>query len=359
MKDVRHMFFRSVAASKVRVNSFPHHFFSHPFTSDFLSMYHQDLVSVYRKSHPEKNIMVETTKKRELRALQEKFSPKKVGDYSKSNFAENVGIFLYSNDRLSCPKWHDSAKPDSNQKSRFHHNNLALIVGNGNVLSWAPELPADDILLVDCEPLMHYFILSIRELIVTADPTYFSPEMRNDLLEKIHSLEMEIFNKNRNSNFIFCPIFNAHNAGNYSELNDSHFLSSKSRFEKCRQALILKELLPINLDLFNITMVREFSDAMKKTDRQLSYINLSNLQDYDKDETMLQNVSQLPFSDENLKIITTSRNRNLSSRHIPSRVYLSHNLAELKTAITVSRNLAMKNLLNYDEPVDSVGLKMK
>ncbi len=322
-----------------RVSSFTHRFFSQ-FSPSVP-------IEPLGRCIPEKKLLVPMTRKRDLRELQEKFSPKVVGDYSKSKFAKEIGLYLYPNDWRDCYGWHDAAKPQVNQYSTTQDKNLALVFGNGNILSWAPEFPADVILLADCEPVLHYFLLSVRDLIVTADAREFSTEMRERLLEKIRELEMEIYTKNRGLHFD--RELHKHTAGEYRELSGSHFLSSQARLIECQRALMEKEIIPLGVDAFNVQAMGEVSDIVKKAGRKFSYVNLTNLADYDTNETLFYSVCQLPFSEQNLQIISTSRNRNESSKHEPHRFYLSEDLPALQKAITQSHNLAMKNLLNYDD----------
>jgi len=299
--------------------------------------------AIARQARPEHFIRVPETRKPYLKPIQKKFSLTSVGDYYKSDFAKKEGIFLYSNDWRYCFGWDDAARPLNAQKIDRSHNKIAIIIGNGNVFSWLKAFDAHDILLIDCEPVVHYFLLRVRSLILETNLAGNFLKIRQYLLHEIGDIESTIYCKNSACKF---GLGLNNSAGIYTWLRDTHFLSSKECLEECQRALKWKELLPINVNVFDIEMVKALSEALKKANCRVSYMNLSNVADYDSQKKLFDALSQLPFDDP-LQIISTSRIRNEVYTNTLPHFFLSQSVDELKKAIDRTYRLAIEPSYKY------------
>ena len=308
----------------------------------FITDFWAEALATARRKMPEHFVTVPETQKPYLRQIQKKFSPTSLGDYCKSDFAKNEGIFLYPNDWRYCVGWHCAAKPLKHnipQKSNSSNktNKVAIIIGNGNVFSWLEALNAQDVLLIDCEPVVHNFLLRVRSLILEADLSGDFSQTKKALLEKILDIESKIYGKN--CAYKFGPGLN-YGAGLYIWLRDTHFLANKQLLEACQRSLKEKELLPISVNAFDVKALKELSEALKQANCVVSYMNLTNLADYDTQKTLFDAVSQLPFLDP-VQIISTSRIRTYDNRHISFDFFPSKSLNELKAAIEKTHMLAI------------------
>ena len=250
------------------------------------------------------NIAVPQTTKKYLQLVQEKFStpfllPKASGEF---------GVYLFANDATLTDNYMQmldeaiaNLPPESPAKITFFDHpvkkpNLGVVVGNGYIFSLLDQIPADDILLMDIEPLVHYFIFCIRKLILGCDESSTNfDDIKQNLIDEINTLEFLIMKSNNRTVLKELAL-----------LGDKHFLSSKERFVKCKQALRNKDLIPIKLNMFDIDEMKNVGDFLLETGCEISFMNLTNLIDYDKQARKLQwGLHYFPFSKRALFVSTS------------------------------------------------------
>jgi hypothetical protein len=222
-----------------------------------------------------------------------------------SDFVKEFGIYLYANDISWVENYFDKLqegfklhpeKKDSVSDFKLNSKaslNAGIIIGNGYVLSLLPEIPVQVIFLLDVEPAVHYFILCIRDLILSAEYEDFTV-FKKELVQKISTIASKI-DKNQE-------------LSHYHEIKDlgcKHFLANKERFELCRSTLLKKELIPININISNHQHMEKFSSLLKESNICISYLNVSNIADYILSEVLESNILLLPLMASCLTVTTS------------------------------------------------------
>lgn len=74
---------------------------------------------------------------------------------------------------------------------------------------------------------------------------------------------------------------------------DYHFLSSKDRFDLCKQAFLNMEIRHEKLNVLDERECKMFADDLFHSDNSISLINLTNIADYDFDHNLRRSISSL------------------------------------------------------------------
>ncbi|MBV8801846.1 MAG: hypothetical protein JO131_02560 [Gammaproteobacteria bacterium] len=131
-----------------------------------------------------------------------------VAEESLTHFSRDEGIFLYSNDQnhiktylTKCYSENKKSSPSKDKnftlleylKKPITYHNLAVIVGNGYLLSLIPDFKEDFFILLDQEPAVHFFMLKLKEIILTCEVIDNFNEMTKQIISKIKDLEKYIY----------------------------------------------------------------------------------------------------------------------------------------------------------------------
>lgn len=256
------------------------------------------------------------------------------------DIGKNRPIFFYSNDAGYFPSYlntcYSYAYTSTNNSACFPshfsditfkdfytgglttpNNLLGVVIGNGYILSVLPDIRANDILLLDKEPVVHYFIMSVRKLILEANLDDTFEIIKEALIAKIILIENSI---KKQATVIDNQISIL---DEMKMLGEKHFLANKSRFIQCRAALQVKDILPIEIDVLDIELMAMLSETILLSKCEVSFLNLTNVADYDKEKNLYSCIAQLPLS-ENVVIVTTQ----LLSDKQKRKCYVSTNLPE-------------------------------
>ncbi len=272
----------------------------------------------------QEELILYKTKKEHLKLIELGYCPELLTSQI-HEFGKSRPVFFYSNDaryissylRTCYPKTY---APTDHLKSMI--NSIGIIIGNGYVLSLLPDICSDDILLLDTQPVVHYFILMVRELILQANIDDEFGLLKKKLIAQIRLLENTI---NHQATVIDAQVTII---DEMRMLGSKHFLANKTRFVQCREALKTKELLPIEIDISDIDYIKLLSEAIELSECNVSFLNLTNVADYTGTHKLYSSIQQLPLAD-NLKIITTQLVSDTNKR----KCCVSTNLAEFYEAL--------------------------
>lgn len=303
------------------------------------------ILDAYQDKEKRKHsLQVPETKKNYLKSIQTNFSPNLLDYKDISYFGREEDLFIYSNDAKYiynyyqiCYKNHqklDAKKTKIAGNSEFNlldslikkpeKHKIGIIVGNGNILSLLPDIEAEDIILLDIEPAVLYFVLSIRNIILDANDNEDFFITKNKIIFEIIELKNKIDPSRRDDGI----------NDEIQLLGDKHFLSSKLRFDQCKKSLNTKELLPIKMDIFNRKYMSKFIQALKLAACKVSFMNLTNIGDYDESHSLTDILSDLPIT-KSCKIITTSL-VGYESKNQGNRCYVSTSLKQLEDNLQYS-----------------------
>lgn len=237
---------------------------------------------------------------------------------------KHKAIFFYSNDASYIPTYletcYSSMPQTSIQSNRIP--SLGMVVGNGYILSLLPEICADDILLLDRVPLVHYFIFAVRELILHAPLNGDFVQLKKMLINQISLIEQSI----NNTLGITKALMTIQDE--MKTLGSKHFLANEVRYIQCREALQAKELVPIEIDISNIEQMNALSEAVELSQCVVSFVNLTNVAEYTGNDKLYSVIENLPLADD-FEIITTQLVRDKNNRTCN----VSRSLSEFKEAL--------------------------
>ncbi|HEV2524398.1 MAG TPA: hypothetical protein VGU44_04630 [Gammaproteobacteria bacterium] len=226
---------------------------------------------------------------------------------------------------------------------------LALVVGNGNIISLLNEINANIILLCDIDPRVHIFVNFCKELIIEQSQQIKAgflkfDEVKDDIIDEINKAALEL-----------CPPTEDDGGGTETHflyrikeeikcLEELHFLSSQKRFLQCAKALQEKHIFHACINLFNEQEIDHLINLTLASTYKITYMNLSNLADYDVRHIMrerLLNSKQLIISKENFNAIATSLNHphtTTSFGCLQIMVYFLHvtNIGQLYSSLDVA-----------------------
>lgn len=273
----------------------------------------------------QKELIVYKTKKEHLKLLELGYCPESLTSQV-HRIGKNRPVFFYSNDAIYISSYLGTCYPKTytpidHTKSTI--NSIGIIIGNGYVLSLLPDICADDILLIDTQPVVHYFILAVRELILQANIDDEFGLLKAKLIAQIRLLENTI---NHQATVIDAEVTVV---DEMRMLGSKHFLANKTRFVQCREALKTKELLPIEIDISDIDLIKLLSETIELSECNVSFLNLTNVADYTGTHKLYSSIQQLPLAD-NLKIITTQLVSDINKRVC----YVSTNLSEFHETLS-------------------------
>lgn len=250
----------------------------------------------YRLPPPQRKIS--PPEKSFLQDIQKLLSPAIVSSKCTSEFYKSYwfrAVYHYANDAIYQLNYFDLYKKEIEEKSEEKSadeskpHNIGIVIGNGYILSLLDKLTIDAVLLADAEPVVAFFVLSVRQIILEADDNVDFSIMRKKIIEKIKEIE-KIINK-ENSNWDTSSIEHE-----VHEVGELHFLSSLKRFRECKAELLIKDLLVTPLNFLDEAAMRKTGDVIRKSNCQINFLNLTNLPHFDKQRNLLKTLEHLPFA---------------------------------------------------------------
>ncbi|MGQ3890210.1 hypothetical protein ACQUW5_14440 [Legionella sp. CNM-1927-20] len=208
------------------------------------------------------------------------------------------------------------SRPDTLNKA------IGLIVGNGYILSLLPDLAVDDIILIDIEPAVHHFILFVKDLILNTEAKDFS-QKRAEIVTKINHYceKIKSFKLLSEEDTL---------ASEIKALGDKHFLASEDRFNQCKKTLQEKDLLPIKLNILDYKAVKKLAELLKEQEATISFINITNMGDYDRFRALPDILACLPLANEFVIISTSLISTANREELFPRSCLISNNLEQLE-----------------------------
>lgn len=228
-------------------------------------------------------------------------------------------------------------------RSRKPEFKVGIIVGNGSVLSLLPEIPAQDIILLDIDPAVHYFILYIKILMLACKDYKDFSAVREILIEKINTLA-----------HILKPRDEPEFVTEMDKLGDLHFLANEERFRICIDALLKKDLIPINkVNIFLKDPMYHLIRLLNQSNCRISFMNLTNVAEYDKERILYSIISKMSFA-QDFKVLLTSHFLDGKG------TYLAKNLSDLKTVLDmlVDNSYKLDLLAAANELLNKQGLSL-
>jgi hypothetical protein len=150
--------------------------------------------------------------------------------------------------------------------------------------------------------------------------------VRQTLIEKINQLAQLIM-----------PGKNSELATEMEKLGDLHFLANKNRLDRCMDALLKKDLIPINIDIFSDKSMAELKMLLIQSHCEISFMNLTNIAEFDRKNVLYSIISKMPFA-QNFNVFATSRFSDKTC------CYHLNNLSDVKNMLdTVAKNALQNN----------------
>jgi hypothetical protein len=244
----------------------------------------------------------------ELQEIQTRFSPSVLSPVASSEYAQNSGVYLLSNDSKLAENYWPTLEPCfilpvpalftllyTERRHKQQKKKVALVVGNGNIISLLDQLPVEAVLLLDIEPALHCFVWYVRSLVLAVEEIKNFEEVRAELIQKMADFcYEEKGSANRK------PLINKE----IKYVGQLHFLANEKRFRSCQKALKTKPLLPVNIDIFDSEQMEDFSSLLQKN-MKVNFINFTNVADYDYHRALEHSLRKLPVT-QCCKIVFTS-----------------------------------------------------
>lgn len=208
---------------------------------------------------------------------------------------------------------------------------VAMIVGNGAVLSSLPNIPADIVVTVDQNPFIHEWNYYTAQALLQASAP---AEYQNLVYNQQNLLYRELHARNLNPERRLQV--------EMDDLGNLHFLSSQERFNECKSALPRKQLINSAVDLTNRSALQAMAGVFSQNNAEITFANMTNVWEVatDRLETSL---SVLPFHPQAI-ILQSSyayTARGYPQMMKPS-IGLPHYFDSAKSAYNTVRRLAEK-----------------
>lgn len=223
-------------------------------------------------------------------------------------------IFYTSNDNvtywdipLNQRSLHKACVQNALEKNK-KLNPINLFVADCDYISWSMENIPGDILIMDIDTTLLDFIEEQNKFLINLYQLYrlklilFSEvkkEIKNFLRDEKENLPSNLNNRKK--------ILGSH-----------HWFYSEENYKKSMENLIKRNIVTLNIDLFNETETNTLIALLKKNNCIVPFVNLTNLPDYDEENKLSLFLKNLPVAknkDARL-FLSNIHDRGLNSRSI-------------------------------------------
>lgn len=194
---------------------------------------------------------------------------------------------------------------------------IGVIIGTGGILSAAPELPVETLILLDMNPVVlqwvkytaHVLNHSIspenyRKSVYSPANPYYLKGSELIKLEDALEAEMQSFG---NKHFLFDPLDS--NIKHNGEQSDN-------RFQACQKALRSKRLLIVAGDLETGEFISKFSQALIETGTEITFANFTNVTEWIGLGAITHFLTQVPVNDRAIILFSSQPIRDTKLRRI-------------------------------------------
>lgn len=285
-------------------------------------------IAMHRQSLFAKNINKSEfqthTSKPYLQNIEKAFSVNPLNFVPSAKFA----FYPYANEIQQLPINSYLSKFNTIVHTIKNDKNIGLVVGNGYILSLLPDLPVNDVILADIEPAVHHFIFYVKNLIINCNEENFEKKralIQSEINQYIAEVKKyKLLNDEESL------------ATEIESLGEKHFLYSEERFNICKKALLEKELLPIKLDLLDYHAVNKFAKLLIAEKLKISFINITNVADYDRFRILPSNLMCLPLASDFAVISTSLVSIANCDNHFPKDCLIADNVEKLNEILLYS-----------------------
>lgn len=210
--------------------------------------------------------------------------PIKGWDKKVFNYPQEKNIFLNSNDQLYAQALSELSKRETEEC-----NGAALVVGASALPSSLPDIKEDLIFVCDIKN----GTLAFSEFLLSELPK-IDFETMTDLEDRLISYD-KLLQKN-------CPIPREQRRDdqklisalelNELSLGDRHFIY---RPKECLDELSTKTIIHVSINLFEKKQVELLSNILKKYNINISFLNMTNLHLWDRENQLVESLSTLPI----------------------------------------------------------------
>lgn len=163
---------------------------------------------------------------------------------------------------------------------------VAIIIGNGNVLTFLNSLPNNIIVIDAGDKVINHLKQSISIIKNT---------------KKSYSKKKESYINSVKSNGL-------EEAYDLKSLDKLHFLANKERDIETQILLKSKNIVVLQMNFLDISNIKKIANTLNKNNYRISFLNLTNLQSYDSDNKLPEAITLLPFSKKFVAINTVFYN---------------------------------------------------
>lgn len=163
-----------------------------------------------------------------------------------------------------------------------------LMVAESDYMSWSMEdIPGDVIImdnnkkLLDYIEHLHMFLIKQYELYKSSRTTFLKVKEAFNKFFFEANINLPLFLKNR-----------------MSAMGARHWLYNEENYIKSMESLLKRNIITLNIDLFNLGETAIFSHLLEKNNFIATYVNLTNLPDYDRNDTLSKFLNVIPVADE-------------------------------------------------------------
>lgn len=251
-----------------------------------------------------------------------------------------TGSYLFAND-LHSANQKDYLDFHKKLPKGYTPLSIAIIVGNGNIISLLPEINAQTILLCDIDPKVSAFLTFIKDFLLEKNERVSDKNFEGFQLGFKASAYR--FAKETLQQTITMTTKNDRKSKLEDEMSlcgDMHYLANLDRYKQCCIALQNKKIVPVEIDLFDLESLKMLRDNIHNMGYEITYMNLSNVSDYDSKGILQHLLSSFTYGENFRGIITSLNNQKFGpEKHLTGYIYTVAKLIEFISKNSIESKL--------------------
>ncbi len=217
--------------------------------------------------------------------------------------SSKMQTFWTSNDHFSLSEILPEIKEDKSDSI------VNLLVAESDVFSILDKVKGD-IIICDIDPKLLTFILHQKDHLLYLYDEYLKKNINFERVMERYEEWLHIWGGTWSDPLGWLT-------DRISQLGKFHFMYDEENFNKSMSALKRKNIVAININLFDVQEQKNLCDVLNKFQVKVDLFNLTNLPDYDQKNSLVNLMENIPWVEHDPKILWNIHDRGpaYSDRH--------------------------------------------